>query len=126
MVSRLMSCVLAVALSGGLHEAVAQDAGTTREVQIGLMLVDLTEVNGADQTISADVLMVAVWNDPDLAGRYPDARAVGFEDVWHPTLLIYNQRSVSESLPREVTVLPDGTVRYIQRFTGTFSVAMAC
>jgi hypothetical protein len=124
MVPRLISCVLAVALSGGFQDAVAQDAGSARRVQLGLMLVDLTEVNGAEQTISADILMTATWSDPELAGRYPEARTIGLDDVWHPTLLIYNQRSVSESLPREVVVQPDGTVGYAQRFTGTFSSPM--
>jgi len=124
MIRRLVSCMLAVALSGGFQGVVAQAVQSTRQVQLGLMLVDLTEVNGAEQTISADILMAARWNDPELKGRYPEARSVGLDDVWHPTLLIYNQRSVSESLPREVVVQPDGTVGYAQRFTGTFSSPM--
>jgi len=124
MIGRLLSCALAVALTGGTQGVVAQEAQSARHVQVGLMLVDLTDVNGAEQTISADILMVARWNDPELAGRHSEAQSVGIDDVWHPTLLIYNQRSVNESLPREVTVQPDGTVSYVQRFTGTFSVPM--
>ena len=99
-------------------------SGEPREVQVGLILVDLTEVNGAQQTISADVLMLATWHDPDLRGTSTEPRTMAHDDVWHPTLLIYNQRSVSESLPHDVTVQPDGTVSYIQRFTGTFSIPM--
>jgi len=125
MIGRLVSFALAVALTGGLQGVVAQEAqSTSRQVQVGLMLVDLTDVNGAEQTISADILMVARWNAPELAGRHSEDRSLGLDEVWHPTLLIYNQRSVSESLPREVTVQPDGTVGYVQRFTGTFSVPM--
>lgn len=99
-------------------------SGEPREVQVGLILVDLTEVNGAQQTISADVLMLATWQDPDLRGTSTEPRTMAYDDVWHPTLLIYNQRSVSESLPQDVTVQPDGTVSYVQRYTGSFSIPM--
>lgn len=124
MINRRVGCLLTVLLGLFLRPALSQETSNAREVSVGLMLVDLTEVNGAEQTISADVLMVATWNDPELAGRYAEARSLSYDDVWHPTLLIYNRRLVNESLPREVAVAPDGTVRYLQRFTGTFSMPL--
>lgn len=98
--------------------------GPPREVKIGLLMTDMTRVNGAEQSFTADVFMIATWHDPDLAGGSDRIRTLDYEDVWHPTLLIYNRRSVTESMPQEVMVRPDGTVTYLQRYTGDFSAPM--
>ena len=99
--------------------------GEPREVRIALLLTDLTEVNGAEQSFSADVFMAASWHDPELVDGSAGLRTLAYDDVWHPTLLIYNRRSVTESMPNEVVVRPDGTVTYAQRFTGEFSSPMS-
>lgn len=122
MTVRGVACLLALGLCSIPPSSFAQEVGEAREVQVGLMLVDLTDVNDAEQTMSADVLMMATWQDPDLAGG--EQRTLPYESVWHPVLLIYNERSVRESLPREVSVQPDGTVLYVQRYSGTFSIHM--
>ena len=112
--------------AGSLFAAPApaqEPTGTPREVKIALVMTDLTEVDGAAQSFLADVFMVATWNDPDLAGAEGN-RTLDLEDVWHPTLLIINRRSVTESLPTEVLVQPDGGVVYLQRYTGQFSAPM--
>jgi len=104
----------------------AQEAfGPPREVKIGLLMTDLTEVNGAEQSFTADVFMLASWNDPELAGGTDGIRTLDYDEVWHPTILIYNRRAVSQSMPNEVMVRPDGTVTYLQRFTGQFSAPMS-
>jgi hypothetical protein len=95
-----------------------------REVKIGLIMVSLSEVRGAEQAFSADVFLLATWHDPELAGGSDELRTLALGDVWHPTLLIYNQRSLSASMPEEVTVQPDGTVTYLQRYLGLFAVPM--
>lgn len=120
MTGRGVAFILALGLCCTPLKLAAQEAGDAREVEVGLMLVDLTDVDDAEQTVSADILMMARWKDPALAGG--EQRTLSYEDVWHPTLLIYNERSVSQSLPRDVSVFPDGTVLYLQRFTGTFSI----
>ena len=122
MTGRGVACLLALGLCSIPPGSPAQEVGDAREVQVGLLLVDLTDVNAADQTMSADILMMATWQDPDLAGA--EQRTLPYESVWHPVLLIYNERSVRESLPREVSVQPDGTVLYVQRYSGTFSIQM--
>ena len=94
-----------------------------REVKIGLLLADLTEVHDAERAFAADVVLVASWKDASLATG-DDIRTLDLDEVWHPTLMLYNRRSVSESMPKEVIVRPDGTVTYLQRYTGLFSAAM--
>jgi hypothetical protein len=103
----------------------AQDAPEARrEVRVGLVMTDLSEVRDAEQAFDADVFLLATWFDPNLAGGSEEIRTLDLGDVWHPTLLIYNQRSVRESMPEKVTVQPDGTVNYMQRYQGLFSATM--
>jgi len=119
--------ILAALLVGSLVSSagVAQEpVEGAREVQIALLLVDLTAVNDAEQSFSADVFLVATWHDPELAGQSEEIRTLGFHEAWHPTLLIFNRQDVSESRPEEVTVQPDGTVTYLQRYTGEFSASL--
>jgi len=120
---RALTAFLLLCLSIALPAAAQEPFGEPREVKIGLLMTDMTEVNGAGQSFSADVFMLATWQDPDLAGG-EGMRTLDLDEVWHPTLLIYNRRSVSESMPEEVMVRPDGTVTYMQRYTGDFSAPM--
>jgi len=121
---RTVRALILLSLSIAVPAAAQEPFGTPREVKIGLLMTDMTEVNGAEQSFSADVFMVATWQDPELAGGSDAIRTLDYDDVWHPTLLIYNRRSVTESMPEEVMVRPDGTVTYLQRFTGDFSAPM--
>jgi hypothetical protein len=117
--------ILLLSLLAAWPAAAQEPFGPPREVRIGLLMTDMTEVNGAEQSFSADVFMVASWHDPELEGGSDQIRTLAYDDVWHPTLLIYNRRSVTESMPQEVMVRPDGTVTYLQRYTGDFSAPMS-
>ena len=94
------------------------------KVSIGLYLADLVEVSGSNHSFMADVIMVVSWKDTTLTGLSNNTRTKNLVDIWHPELLIVNQRNVKKSLPERVTVDSDGSVQYIQRFTGTFSASM--
>ena len=109
---------------GTADEAAAISSVEPREVRVELFMADLVSINGADQSFFADVFLVASWQDPVLAADTDDRRTFDLVDVWHPMLLILNQRSASERLPHVVEVAPDGTVVYLQRFIGTFAMAM--
>jgi len=101
----------------------ATSAGATR-VRVALALADLHEVTGADQTFYADVIVMAEWMDPRLAGRFATVRGVPLVDVWNPRLTLVNQKSVSPMFPERVTVEPSGLVHWQQRWLGTFSTRM--
>lgn len=124
MILRVLGSIL-IAAAVVAAPATAQDAETTtREVKIGMLLTDLTEVNGAEQSFTADLFVLATWQDPDLAGS-GRVRTLGLDEIWHPTLLIFNRRTVTESMPEEAMVRPDGTVTYLQRYTGVYSNPMS-
>lgn len=109
----------------GLPHARAQSpAGPPREVAIVLILTDLSEVNGAEQSFTADVFMRASWHDPSLVDATAGIRTLDYDEVWHPSLFVYNTRTATESFPRELMVRPDGRVAYLQRYTGKFSTRL--
>ena len=89
-----------------------------------MYLIDLFDIDSARKTFNADVVIVARWTDPRLAGRWPHSRAVDAGSVWQPRLQVVNQRRVERSMDREVEVLPDGTVLYRQRLSGDFSARL--
>ena len=85
------------------------DGGATK-VAVGIYLIDLIEVRGALQSFVADVAVRAVWDDPRLAGRWPEAQTLPLDDVWHPALEVANERSLRTLFPEEVEVDPSGRV----------------
>lgn len=130
----LAALVLAGTTSARLHpsglisapsaSSAQPSAGNTTQVLVALYLIDLLEIDGADQSFLADVFLRARWHDDELVGRFDEMTLLDAEDVWRPLLLIVNQRSVEASLPEVVRVEPNGTVRYAQRFTGRFSTSL--
>jgi len=98
-------------------------AGPT-PVNIYLYLVDVFEVSGSDQAFNADVVLNAEWRDPSLAGKWNAIQSMRLEDVWEPRLQVVNQRGTNALLPQRVEILPDGVVRYRQRWSGRFTARM--
>ena len=120
----VLTAFLAVCVFVATPVTAQEQVAEPRDVKIGLLMTDLSEVDGAAQAFTADVFLLATWEDPELADDSAGTRTFDLNDVWHPTLVVYNRRSVSESLPKVVTARPDGTVTYLQRFTGVFSAPM--
>jgi hypothetical protein len=76
-------------------------AGPT-PVNVYIYVVDIFDVSGSDQAFSADVVLVAEWRDPSLAGKWTTIQSAKLEDVWEPRLQLVNQRSASALLPRSI------------------------
>jgi len=98
-------------------------AGPT-PVNVFLYLVDVFDVSGADQAFNADVVLIAEWRDPKLAGKWTAIQSAKLEDVWEPRLQVVNQRGANALLPQRVEIHPDGLVRYRQRWSGRFTTRM--
>jgi hypothetical protein len=100
------------------------EAGPTR-VFVGAQFADITRIDSASQTFSANVALVLRWRDPTLAHRDARTRTHALADVWHPRWLVANEgESLRRSLPETVDVAPDGTVVHRQRLVGTFSQSL--
>ncbi|RIK67428.1 MAG: hypothetical protein DCC65_06250 [Planctomycetota bacterium] len=95
--------------------------GTRTRVEFGAFILDVSNINSADQTFTADVGLVLRWHDPRLVTPGGAVKVVNRTDVWNPDLYVLNQRNVTLLLPDVVDVNPDGIILYRQRFSGQFS-----
>ena len=86
-----------------------------------LFLLDVSKIDGADQSFTADVFMMLQWRDNRLASETNGLRRVPLNSVWNPRIQIINQRRIWKTFPEEVDVSPDGSVIFRQRYYGTFA-----
>jgi hypothetical protein len=94
------------------------------EVRVAMLLVDLSAIDGAEQSVTADLYVVLEWSDVQLADPGGDVRYVALREAWQPPLEMVNQRDVKTARPETLEVRPDGTVLYRQRYSGEFSAPM--
>jgi hypothetical protein len=118
---------LAVASGSGSGESAPvrpdpEDRAT--RVSVGIYLVDIAEIDDAKQTFTADVYVVFHWKDARLAAEESARRILPLTSVWHPALLIINQRSVNRLVSEVVSVDRQGNVEHSERYQGTFSVSL--
>ena len=95
--------------------------GEPTEVQVGIYVIDVDEVNSADQSFAASVYFEARWQNPLLSHEGPGPKLRSLNDVWNPRLTIIGQQMMWRSYPDYVEIEPDGTVVYRQKIWGRFS-----
>ena len=85
-------------------------------------VIDIDNIDGANQSFSANFYVLIRWHDKRLAKDVESIRQLPLEKVWNPRILIVNQGgNMWESLPKVVEVTPDGNVTYRQRYVGQLS-----
>ena len=95
--------------------------GEPTEVQIGIYIVDVDEVNSAEQNFAASVYYEARWKNPFLRHKGPGPMHRGATEVWNPRLTIIGQQNIWRSFPESVEIHPNGEVVYRQKIWGHFS-----
>jgi hypothetical protein len=101
------------------------DAGQgATEIRVSVYLLDIPEIDDAKESYVADIFLRYEWKDTRLANGRDEPCIVPLGDVWQPGVLVVNQRSVQRLMDEVVEVQPDGTVLYVQRFYGDFSVPL--
>ena len=93
-------------------------------VNIGVVVIDIDTIDGANQSFVANFAASAQWQDPRMAKDTDSVRIIDVVDIWSPNLQILNQQKLFKTFPDKVEVSPDGTVTYRQRFWGTLSYPM--
>ena len=85
----LLAIAFLVALTG--TDSLAQvnisrpdTANGPTEVQMQLVVIDISEVKVASQSVVADLFYVASWHDPRLAHESPGKMIYPLEEVWQP------------------------------------------
>jgi hypothetical protein len=95
--------------------------GPTR-VSVGMWIVDITNIDSAQQNFTADVAIVLSWKDARLAHTGAGLAYYSLDQIWTPRVAIANETSsVVRKLPESAEVEPDGTVFYRQRYVGSFT-----
>ena len=115
-------------LATGAHALQGESLGDDAlpiPVDVGIFVIDVSEVDDAAQTFRVDFHLSARWHDEQLAD--PDStriRRLALSDVWHPQLGIRNRRNVELLFPMEVEVDRDGNAHYRQRISGELSARL--
>jgi hypothetical protein len=94
------------------------------EVEVSLVLIDLSGVDDTLQQFSANIFIRMVWTDRTRVRDFPDSRTLPLDEVWNPRLEITNEILLRETLPRNVEVTSDGQVTYYQRLVGSVAQTM--
>jgi len=97
-----------------------EDGGPTR-VYVAMGLLDIDEIDTAEQNFTANLYLAVRWHDPRLIHDGPGRQVFTLDEVWHPQVLFVNQQKIWPTLPEIVFVSPDGQVEYDQRIWGPFS-----
>src|SRR5712671_1716106 len=98
----------------------AQDGPT--QVSVGIWIADITSIDSAQQSFTAEIAVVLRWKDSRLAHTGKGIVRYPLEQIWHPRVGIVNEtNSVSRKMPDSVEVDPDGMVTYRQRYVGAFT-----
>ncbi len=97
------------------------DSGPTR-VEVTGWFADISEIDSAEQSFSASLVVVLRWHDPALAHGGQGNKTYALDQVWHPEWLVENgNRFLARTLPETVDVTGDGEVIYRQRLVGAFN-----
>ena len=92
------------------------------QVSVGIWIIDVTSIDSAQQSFTAEVAIVLRWKDPRLTHSGNGVVRYPLEQIWHPRIAVVNEtNSVSHQFPEAVEVDPDGTVNYRQRYAGAFT-----
>jgi hypothetical protein len=104
-----------------LIERPASANGPT-QVSVGIWIVDISNIDSAQQSFTADIAVVLQWKDARLAHTGVGLAHYALDQIWTPRVAIANETSsVSRKFPDSVEVEPDGTVIYRQRYAGSFT-----
>ena len=104
-----------------LIERPASGNGPT-QVSVGIWIVDIANIDSAQQNFTADIATVLRWKDARLAHTGTGAVYYALDQIWTPGVSIANETSsVVRKLPESAEAEPDGTVLYRQRYVGSFT-----
>ncbi len=93
--------------------------GQPVHVQIGILLIDVVEINDVTESFTADFKVHVRWKDPRLAaaalGHSLENCNLTVEDIWNPDIQPINQRGTVQKGKLQPLVASDGTVSVVAR-----------
>jgi len=111
------------ALPPGNPLKVRPNADQPTEVTLGIYLLNISHISEQDETLDVDGFIFLRWKDPRLAfdpARVgASTRTYSPDDIWRPRVELVNARGDRTQTLVELLGLPDGEVRYAERFSAT-------
>jgi hypothetical protein len=95
--------------------------GEPTDVEVGIYVIDVDEINSASQNFSASIYYKVRWRNPLLKHEGPGPQIRRATSVWTPRFVIANQQQAWSAFPDFVEVMPDGEVTIRQKTWGWFS-----
>lgn len=96
--------------------------GDRTPVRAGLVVLDIMKIDDAEQVALVDLALRIDWHDERLVGAFDKVTELDAGGVRIPPAVFLGDRSLRRGLPEVVSVLPNGDVRYVQRFVGEISI----
>jgi len=123
---------LVLLLLGALSSAASEDLTGTRPGPPGqpltingtLFLLDVSKIDGADSSFTADVFLMLSWKDERLASEAEGIRRKSLSSIWSPQVQVLNQRRIWKTFPDTADISADGTVIHRQRYFGRFAAPL--
>ena len=93
--------------------------GQPVQVQIGILLIDVVEIDDVTESFTADLKVRIRWKDPRLSaialGHSLENCRFSIEDIWNPDIQPINQRGTVDKGKLQLVVASDGTVSVVTR-----------
>lgn len=89
-------------------------------LHVDMFVIDVSNIDGAQQTFSAHVYIAVSWKDLRLSHNGSQSMKYPPDKIWHPDLDIINEKRIYNIPPKELTASKDGTVRFVQDISGIF------
>ena len=99
------------------------DGGPT-EVAVRMVILNIEQIKGADQTFTADIAFEVKWQDNRLRHSNSERITKKLSEIWNPGFQILNRQRAQFTFPEAAKISPEGEVRYLQRVWGQFSQAL--
>jgi hypothetical protein len=121
---KFLLTILAISLSGVVAECAPNSrpaplGGGPTTVYVAMGMLDIDKIDSADQSFTANLVVVVSWRDPRLSDKA--GNTLPLSEIWHPRIQFVNQQRIWETLPKEAKISSNGTVEYFQRVWGSFS-----
>lgn len=100
--------------------------GEPTEINLGVLIIDIDEIDDVSQQFSIDMFIYARWQDPRLAlpvgDRQGKVRFMMLDNIWTPKILLLNDRGLETRLREGVEVDDLGNMTYKNRLSGELKV----
>ena len=110
-----------VAIAASVYERPVPEGGGPTQIRCVMDVLDLCDINDANQNSTVNVIVRFEWHDPREAHDSKGKIIKNIDEVWYPRLITANKQKAWASLGDVVEILPSGEMVYRAQLWGDFS-----